>query len=901
MMLLVEATDQWTHLCRAVESGEIFLYGSSAIPRGACLYLKLIFASEQSPLVIRGTVSSSYPHERDKAMIALEISGDSKSALSDIVKKGVPPKRPAAVQAQAPKSFSKSGRPDRRPFQFPAGQGSDHAQQVYGKSETSGRALSFEEMKSLVMSQEYEVDLKSDKATASQVIAEKKELTPQEREMAEPVAKFIMNLTKAMSRSGYYDPDHPSAKSAKKGLYEEFLRVTGNFNEIAFTCQKTPEGVEIFITGILDRQVNVRSLVGSGMADLFVPKLIEYCDRKQLMSFAIKKDISQEHFHQFIDIMSDPNVDRDDIGSKGAYLTRALIENNITEISTVFYTDVIDFEMDLPWRVQVAMQRLAKDLNVLPLFKGVSAEAIRRMKIQTVKDIIRPLNHPKYFNEFLVNCYIIADKISGMTAEEIEKIIVDAFPLDLLLPTCRYTFEELERLETLKAHQPDNPSIPRRLTGIQRILKTIAGRVVIEKAPGAIIFLEQLYRNHILAFKELPVEAQYLVNTRNMTRDITANFINYSNNFLKATSVDDALVYIKCFRRVLPMLADEKNWLTVRDIAILLNQTGARDILSKVILSLPQEMQPLLENPSEDRFPNHHQKLICHVFGGISRELISAYETADKKEHLLLEEILDALGAFGVDVLSQVLVNSKNKETRKMCVASLVHKGELSRNWAIDILQRPDAAWYVYRNALMILRDVSACPDDFDRIRVHLAHENPRIREEMISLIIAMKPRDAESLIISAMDDPDPKVRWRAGRALADISPISQSAVNHLLSLITKTISEDKAEADDRMKRLMNLISAITGLREIPNKTQVESDIIRGLKSMIGQEKGLRRLFKRVTSSENEITLIKSALPLLGRIGGPESMGFLKKLSKSHSRLLEPIQKAIQQIESRTA
>jgi HEAT repeat protein len=301
----------------------------------------------------------------------------------------------------------------------------------------------------------------------------------------------------------------------------------------------------------------------------------------------------------------------------------------------------------------------------------------------------------------------------------------------------------------------------------------------------------------------------------------------------------------------------------------------------------------------DDKNLTKSENIIAYVFGGISEIFISTYETSDKARLKLLEEIVDNLDSLGVDMLSQVLAKSEDKEVRKNCVISLVKKGKLSRKWALGVLEKPDSPWYLQRNALKILFNVSQNIKDFERIRVHLDHENSKIREEMISLVVRMRPQDAESLIISALDDADVKVRWRATRALADISPISESAFNKILSIIKKPLSEDKDESAAQMKKIMNLISAISGLSDVPNKNKVEIDIINTLKAMIGQEKGLKKFFKRLVVSENEIGMLKAAIPLLGRIGGKESENFLKTLIKSHSQLSDGIQKSLENIQAR--
>jgi hypothetical protein len=905
MLLKIASADQIAIVRDSLKSGHMLLPLPVSLPEGSQILLKLTFPYEHDPALINCVVTSHPSDPRGKSGVIVDFKGEQTLILSIIDKMVFPDGNQSKIEAKPESPKKSSPKPDSKPPRKAKEKPADkkNAGISAESARPPGSGLKFEDIMEMVSSREYEIDLKRDETESTKSIVEKKELTADERQMAEPVARFIMNLTKAMSRSGYYDPNHASSRTAKKGLYEEFLRIAGGFNEIAFACQKTKDVPDIFITGILDSQVNVRTLVGSGLADLFVPKLSEYCDRKQLLSFAIKKNITEDHFNQFIDIMSDPQVDRDEFSKKGAYLTKALIESGITEISTVFMDDILSLEADLPWRVQMAIHRLAKDFKVMPMFRDVTNDSIRKIKILSIQDIIRPLNHPKYFNDFLVNCYIIAENVSEMKPEDIENIIVEAFPLQLLLPTSRYTFEELERIQKIKAEQPDSPTINRRLSGIKRILKMIAGRVAVANVPGVFAFLEQLYQNSILAFKELPVEAQYLVNTRKMASDITANFDRYRDALLKVPSADDAIVYMKCFRRIVPIIIDENNWEAVRDIATLIKKASAIKAISSEfllnLLKLPSDHTGATTPDVDERNLTKSERLIAYVFGGISEAFITAYEKSDKVRHKLLEEIVDNLGSLGVDMLSRILAKCDDKEVRKHCVISLIKKGELSRKWAIGVLEKPDTPWYLQRNALKILSNVSQNVRDFERIRVHLDHENSKIREEMISLAVSMRPKDVESLIIGALDDADVKVRWRASRALADISPISEAAFIKILSIIKKPLSEDKAESAAQMKKIMNLISAITGLPDLPNKDKFETDIINALNAMIGEEKGLKKFFKRLVVSENEIGMLKAAVPLLGRIGGKESENFLKKLIKSHAQVSNVIQKSLDNIQAR--
>ena len=152
--------------------------------------------------------------------------------------------------------------------------------------------------------------------------------------------------------------------------------------------------------------------------------------------------------------MSDSKTDRSGNAASGELLTRALVENGISEVSLVLLDDLIVLERNLPWRVEMAIQRLAKDLKVLPMFRGESDDGIRRMKLQIVQDILRPLRQPEFLRDLVVNCHVIASHVQSVRSEDIESALVDAFPLGALLPTSQLIFTELERLRELDRKAP---------------------------------------------------------------------------------------------------------------------------------------------------------------------------------------------------------------------------------------------------------------------------------------------------------------------------------------------------------------------------------------------------------------------------------------------------------------
>ncbi len=394
-------------------------------------------------------------------------------------------------------------------------------------------------------------------------LTEKKDLTPEERARIKPVGDFVMDLTKAMLRTGYYAPDHPGSLNAKRGMYEAFQKCMGDSPELVITIEETRTKTDILISGVLEEPVSVRHLVGAGMAELFVPKLRDYFNRKGLVSFAVKKAISAGHFDDFVDVMSDPAAERRENAKVGELLTRALIDRGISGISTVFMDDIIVLEKNLPWRVEMAIQRLAKDLKVLPMFRAESDAAITEMKLQIIQDILRPLKHPEFLKDLIVNCYIIARHVKNIEEEDIEQVIIDAFPLDKLLPISHSVFEEMHRMREMSAQDPHNDSVKQRFAAVRRILKHVSRRLVFADVRGAQRFLEQLHANGILAFHELPQDVQYLVNTRKMAKDVAVHVKQYVQRMLDPGSAEDAGVLLACFRRVIPTLLEQGDARTV--------------------------------------------------------------------------------------------------------------------------------------------------------------------------------------------------------------------------------------------------------------------------------------------------------------------------------------------------
>jgi len=711
--------------------------------------------------------------------------------------------------------------------------------------------------------------------------AEKKDLTPEERTKVKPSGEFLMDLTKAMLRSGYYSAEHPGSEGAKQGLFEKFQGCLGESRQVEICKQEARQKTDILITGILEEPVNVRTLVGTGMAELFLPKLTEYFKRKALVSFAIKNDITLEHFESFVDIMSDPKADSGEGAEIGQLLSTALVEHGITEISTVFMDDLIMIELNLPWRVEMAIQRLAKDLKMLPMFQGGSDENVRTLKLQIIQDIIRPLRHPEFLKDLIINSYIIAEHVDGIEKEDIEQVIIETFPLDTLLPTSQFIFAELNDLREKHAQDLDNPTLVRRVDSVKRILKWVVRRLVRADVRGAQSFLEELYLNEVLTFEELPPDVQYLVNTLVMTRDAQAHVAAYVRRLLNAETTDDAVVLVKFCRRIFPTLFEDNDW----KIALLL--TRAADRAGKENEAFKNDRSL---SPTPQRF----------IYKNLTADLVTAYENADDAQRKIIDEIAGLLGSQGIGILSKVLSETENRQARKFATDALIQQGEMARLWVLKALGNPDQPWYLLRNTLMILRFVGKGEEGIARARQFISHEHPRVRDEALHTFLTLKAPDAEQIVIDALEDPDDKVQWRAASALVELAPLSEASVAKITQIIKTEIPQDDEAAAQHSRKVCNIIRTLGTIINIKNIQAVEESLLEIARMINGQKKGILKRLKK-SSSPHHTAILSATIVALGKIGTANSEAFLKKIAGSKTAQAEAARKAVESIRQRYA
>ena len=706
---------------------------------------------------------------------------------------------------------------------------------------------------------------------------EKKDLTPEELVKAKTACEFVINLTKAISRSGYYDSSHPISGEVKRGLYDFFKNALGSSSEIMLTCHDSGEKTDIHISGILAEPFNIRKLTKADASDLFVPKLKDYFERKSLNSFVIKKHITSEHFESFIDVMGEPVADSTDNSKLGDYLTKALVDLDISEVSTVFKTDMVLPRGKLPWRVSIILRRLAKDLKTIPMFRLASADKIKLIKSQIIEDIIRPLNNAELLRDLIVNCDVIVSYLGeSVEHHELEQMIINSLPADIVVPVSQAVFEVYKTSKNELGPDQDDSAVQQRCKYLGAVLDMAARRIVSEHLPDAADLFKQLYEHEIISFDMLPGEIQFNIKTKELAGYIISEIDIHIDNARNASSIEDMEAIVIIFHRVISALIRMKEWPVINQIVeAVCDFSSRRDVslnTSELLLNLPDS-----------------------IFEGSDEIFAEEYINAESAVRDQMNEILTKMTSMCIKVFSAVFAKDKDPNVLKGAIDLVSKKGDLARQWSIKILDDQNQPLPMLNIALLVIINVGH-DNDIGVVKKYTKHPNPSIRTKALDAMVKLNKKDAEVLIIGALNDEDEKVRDRAATLIERESSLSEESVNSLRLFIRTKLTQKKDITIHEAKRVAGLLRAMGKLTDLVHKEPLEDEIMGIVSDLLKGRTGLLKFIK-ADINEEQLEIIYACLSTLAKIGGSKSRIFLNTISRGNTVLSKIAHEAIEELD----
>ena len=674
----------------------------------------------------------------------------------------------------------------------------------------------------------------------------------------EAVAEFVLSFVQALLRTGYYLPDHPQARRAKEGLHRRFESLFQGRQELTFMVQDLGETSSILVEGALPETQRLSALMPTGMAEVYAPRLAHFLERKDLVSLTLKEGMEEEEFSHFIDVLSEPGGGGLDAAGRERFVTH-LNENGITHFSLVFKEDLVAPERRLPWRAQLAISRLKKDLKQVPLFHDLDAAGLRLLRQQTLHEVLRPISRPDLLAALLMNSDLAMSP--EVSEEEIEEELAGFIPDFQVVPTGR---------AALQAHlaSADPEAAPRQRRALQRLLLRPPGKDL----PGVAELVRELFERGLVEFDRLPAALQTIVSLERDTDRFLAERSATLKRLEQATDYDAYRVQAQALLRLVPELLRRQ---LLEEVLVLVTTLRGHAALGGGRSAAAAEALERLAS------------------GEMAAAFKEKFLTGRKEERAALAPTYLALGERMRPQLLEILREAPDGWVRKNASEVLLRMGPEATDAVLAEIASGKLPAAAVAELVMVFGELrSDRPGVLRSLHAYARSRDPHLREEAAWALCRIRGAAEEGLFLQLLADPELGVRRRALRCLR--AARCGGAFGHLVALLSRVEDEPGLEALES-----SLYAALPELAEAAGSAdqEVEEWLVVRLEQSFPH--GLLAALHRPQRPLGEDALL-ALCDALGAVGTRTARDVLGSLSH---RLKDPYRqhllRAVQRIDSR--
>ncbi len=687
------------------------------------------------------------------------------------------------------------------------------------------------------------------------------------------LAQFMLSLIKAMIQTGYYAAGHPEAKKAFSSLYREFRQVIGERSELTCLLAGDQSGRTILIDSYEATPLPLDQVMMKGMAELFTRKFIEFFDRRALLSFSLKADLTAEEFQAFVELMAQPPVAGPDSGHERQRLTQAFLDHHILHISTVFNDDLVGRERRLSWRVQMALSRLRRDLRMLPLYQRATPEQIRRIKIQIIDDVVRPVRAPELLTEFLLNCDLVAADIAVLEETQVEREIMARLSKEMLPSTLRQFLKELDRVAATR--EGPSPEVTRRLDIVRHIVERL-------RADGCAIehdLLESLLERQVISLEDLPPDLRRTVETSRLTEAFLAAKDAHVAALGRIAADEAGTRLAAVVSQVFPELLRRRDYQVVAELLRAIRE-GARDPTTS----------PILERlAAQLRQAAAAEQTIACAIENLGRQ--------DKAGRSYLVEILAFIGGAAGPGLVEAYATSDNRSVRVDAFEALRQIGARALKPFLARLPDIEREWLMIRHALLAAADLGdtslAQP-----IAKFLHHSHAHVRQAALTACFKLEGARAEPHFLGALRDRDAAVRQTAVECLGRMQSRHAQALEFYARSLDLADPAAPLEDDAVLVQVCQAVASLGG-RSPEQASRAEAMLLAALQP--SAQKGLLGRLKK-THHRHSDQVRASLCKALGIVGTARAVGLLGQVAATERSMVgEAARAAASEIEERAS
>lgn len=665
-------------------------------------------------------------------------------------------------------------------------------------------------------------------------VASRANLPEEIRRPAELCAEYTRDLVKLLNRTQYYGAQAKTRDAAVlPHVFSLIEQMIGDRHEFGYVLERSGETVDILVDGIGEERRKLGAILRPEIYDTFVPKLIDYFEKYQLVTLAFRRGIRREEWETVLELMSSMQVP-----DAAKRLSAEFLARGVVNVSILTTADLVGKDYGIPWQIRVCLARMTRDLKTLPMLQKSGPDQVRTHRIHLITDAVRPFQSPQHLKVILVYCPTVqdqADKIQELEGRKLEEIICEVIRPGRLAAAARGLFDDIKQ-----KHCPDEPFGEARYQTVLLTSAVFLGQAQVEEGYA---LLRDLYAEGMLRYESLPPGLQEWVDAEDLTRK--------DNPIAEPPRSGDVARHVR----------------VVSKAARLLTRAGQHDKVLPIL-----EWLIANQGPTAEPFLDAVREAAPH--------LVERYCTGNKADReglgLLIKSIgaeaapaaVDSLLATGDHAAGSVqfqllsLLGKSTKEALKAALARAAEGPPPSLGIGDPVL--PAGIKPGPLRALLMLGAKIAEPDLADLYRVQLRHADARVRGQALAAFAPVGGADARAALVLALGDRDENV-----------------ASQGLLLLALR--KEAAPEADARCAKILTEGEPSSALVTALRYAAVTRDgaVREALGDCVDREQGgggLRRLIGGGGGARRPEVLL-AAVPALAAFGDTDR---LKKLAKSN-------------------
>ncbi|HVO84002.1 MAG TPA: HEAT repeat domain-containing protein [Syntrophobacteria bacterium] len=681
------------------------------------------------------------------------------------------------------------------------------------------------------------------------------------------LARFLLALIQAFLRTGYYTPNHPQAKSAKVGLYDEFEKLFEGHGELTLLVRDDPKGLNVLIEGILPEAQYLTSIMARGMAEMYLPKFVKFLENKELIGLTLKSSMSREEFTKFVDVMGEPTFLETRNQSDKERFTRTLQERGIVNISYIYKEELLGEKRNIPWRAQIALSRLRKDFKMIPFFVDLGKEDLKKVRRQIIQDVARPVQYVEVIYPILLNTELA--ETNEIKEAEIDGEIIACLSDPALLRVTEKLLKETERGGTSAPSRDKATGLAKRLATVLN-QRDVAGRDTV---------LDAYFKLNLIPFDQLPKDIKRRIELKRFTEEFLHRSGTLFKNFDKIQNREEYLQIGQSLAIIIPDLVRSDRY---DDVLKLVDHLDRHAQEKKEVSTYAEQM---LEEISQ---------------AGLFQELKAKFRTGKKELCEAIAPIFLKMRRRSSVHLLALSKESSDHLVRKLAYELLVRIDPSAVDLILSELQGRKAATGFTIDTIRIFGDIRWGVWNqlvANALKAYLTHGSPHVREEALGAYCRIRGVEAEKLCLALLNDPDAGVQKKAIQCLATMR--SRQGLDIFVAMLKRM---DDA-TDGKNEQLEARLFSALGFYENIERAIVDSleDILLGrlVRHLSFGSSTLNFLKKKKETLSDEA--VAAICETLGKIGSAKSRATLEKLGKGDSARRAKAEAAMARIAERAA